>query len=284
MGVQLGIPIVLCLVYEANVLSLLILLICPAAFIAHEVVAHYDVHYSAPRRHISIWEVHVHNYMATIPLYLLMLVAVINWEIVLKLLNFEWQGQFTLQPVDAPHGSDSYLRGYLTFMALLCGVPYLEENIRRYRAWRARGCDRVNAYVTSTGSFLPGPPTPNHAIEDVLGLVEGRRSRLKARILQAKVIQTRHYAIDREHRTTHPNEQMAVFAAQACMAASPLPTRQVGMLSCATTQGDLVIPGFGSMVQAGLGIPEVELHTAHGICSSSAMALRASVNAVRLGD
>jgi 3-oxoacyl-[acyl-carrier-protein] synthase-3 len=45
-----------------------------------------------------------------------------------------------------------------------------------------------------------------------------------------------------------------------------------------------VIPGFGSMVQAGLGIPEVELHTAHGICSSSAMAFRAAVNSVRLGD
>jgi 3-oxoacyl-[acyl-carrier-protein] synthase III len=142
----------------------------------------------------------------------------------------------------------------------------------------------VSAYVTSTGSFLPGPPIPNDAIEEVLGLVEGRRSRLKARILKANGIQTRHYAIDREHRTTHTNEQMAVLAAQACMAASPLPMRQVGMLSCATTQGDLVIPGFGSMVQAGLGIPEVELHTAHGICSSSAMALRAAVNTVRLGE
>jgi 3-oxoacyl-[acyl-carrier-protein] synthase-3 len=142
----------------------------------------------------------------------------------------------------------------------------------------------MNAFITSTGSFLPGPPVGNDEIEELLGLVSGRRSRLKSRILKANGIQTRHYAIDREHRTTHSNEQMAVLAARACMDASPLPLRQVGMLSCATTQGDLVIPGFGSMVQAGLGIPEVELHTAHGICSSSAMALRAAVNAVRLGE
>jgi hypothetical protein len=135
MGVQLGIPIVLCLVFEVNVL---ILLVCVAAFLAHEFVAHYDVHYSAPRRHISIWEVHVHNYMATIPLYLLMLVAVINWEVVLQLLRFEWQGGFELRPVDAPHGSDGYLRGYLIFMTLLCVLPYLEENLRCYRAWRAQ--------------------------------------------------------------------------------------------------------------------------------------------------
>jgi 3-oxoacyl-[acyl-carrier-protein] synthase-3 len=77
---------------------------------------------------------------------------------------------------------------------------------------------------------------------------------------------------------------MAVLAAQACMAKSPLPLRSVSVLSCATTQGDLVIPGFGSMVQAGLGIPEVELHTAHGVCSSSVMAVRAAVNTLRVGD
>jgi hypothetical protein len=135
MGVQLGIPIVLCLVFEVNVL---VLLICLVAFLAHELVAHYDVHYSAPLRRISIWEVHVHNYMATIPLYLLMLVAVINWEVVLKLVRFEWAGEFTLRTLEAPHGSEGYLRGYLAFMAVLCVVPYVEENLRCLRVRRQR--------------------------------------------------------------------------------------------------------------------------------------------------
>jgi hypothetical protein len=130
MGVQLGIPILLCLLFQVNVM---ILLVCIAAFVAHEIVAHYDVHYSAPLRRISIWEVHVHNYMATIPLYLLMLIMVINWEIVLKLVSFEWAGQFELERVPTPHGSSSYLRGYLTFMALLCVLPYVEENLRCLR-------------------------------------------------------------------------------------------------------------------------------------------------------
>ncbi len=142
----------------------------------------------------------------------------------------------------------------------------------------------MNAYITSTGSFLPGPPIGNDEIEDILGKVEGKASRLKSRILKANGIKTRHYAIDRSHKTTHSNAQMAVEASRACMAKSPLPLRSVGLLSCATTQGDLVIPGFGSMVQAGLGIPEVELHTTHGICSSSAMAIRAAVNTLRLGE
>jgi 3-oxoacyl-[acyl-carrier-protein] synthase-3 len=77
---------------------------------------------------------------------------------------------------------------------------------------------------------------------------------------------------------------MGIAAARACLAKSSLPANKIGMLSCATTQGDLVIPGFASMIQAGLGIPQVELHTAHGICSSSAMAIKAAYNALRVGD
>jgi hypothetical protein len=131
MGVQLGIPILLCLLFQVNVL---VLLICLAAFLLHEAVAHYDVHYSAPKRTISIWEVHVHNYMATIPLYLLMLIAVLNWDVVLKLVQLDWAGQFTLQRVQTPHGGSGYLRSYLLFMGLLCGLPYIEENLRCLRA------------------------------------------------------------------------------------------------------------------------------------------------------
>ncbi len=131
MGIQLGIPIILCLLYQVNVS---VLLICLAAFVCHEVVAHYDVHYSAPLRTISIWEVHVHNYMATIPLYLLMLIAVLNWEVVLKLVSLDWAGQLGLERVAVPHGGTGYLGSYLAFMGVLCVVPYLEENLRCLRA------------------------------------------------------------------------------------------------------------------------------------------------------
>jgi hypothetical protein len=130
MGIQLGIPIVLCLVFYVNVA---ILLICFVAFLAHEVVAHYDVHYSAPLRRISIWEVHVHNYMATIPLYLLMLIMVLNWETVQKLVALDWAGEFAFERVTQPHGGSTYLRNYLIFMTMLCVLPYVEENLRCLR-------------------------------------------------------------------------------------------------------------------------------------------------------
>jgi 3-oxoacyl-[acyl-carrier-protein] synthase-3 len=142
----------------------------------------------------------------------------------------------------------------------------------------------VNVYLTSTGAFLPGPPIANADIESHLGLVEGRPSRLKARILKANGIQTRHYALDRAQRTTHSNAEMAVAAAKHCLDGSPVPLQSIGMLSCATTQGDMVIPGFASMVQAGLGVPAVELLTTHGICSSTVMAVKAAANSLQLGE
>jgi hypothetical protein len=131
MGVQLGIPILLGLMFKANILILGIFI---AAWLSHEVVAHWDVHYSAPLRKISIWEMHVHNYMATIPLYLLMLVIILNWDVVMKAIAGDWAGQFQFERTETPRGSPGYLAGYLTFMTVLCVFPYLEENFRCLRA------------------------------------------------------------------------------------------------------------------------------------------------------
>jgi 3-oxoacyl-[acyl-carrier-protein] synthase-3 len=142
----------------------------------------------------------------------------------------------------------------------------------------------AHAYITATGAFLPGPPIDNDEVEAVLGLVHGERSRLKARILKANGIRTRHYAIDATGRTTHSNTEMAVAAARQCLERAGATGRRIGMLSCATTHGDLIVPGFASMVQAGLELSNLEIITTHGICSCSLMAVKAAVNALRVGD
>jgi hypothetical protein len=133
MGIQLGIPIFLGLFFRINVL---ILLICLVVLLTHALVAHWDVKYSAPLREISALETHVHSYMATIPLFLLSLIFVINWEVVLKLVTFDWRGQFSLSPTPSLQLTSAYRRGYLIFMAVLCVFPYLEENLRCLRVAR----------------------------------------------------------------------------------------------------------------------------------------------------
>jgi hypothetical protein len=71
--------------------------------------------------------------MATVPLYLLMLIVVLNWPVAIKAVTFQWTDQFAFHLLPAPRGSSRYLVSYLVFMAVLCVFPYLEENIRCIR-------------------------------------------------------------------------------------------------------------------------------------------------------
>jgi len=129
-------------------------------------------------------------------------------------------------------------------------------------------------FITSTGYFLPGPAINNDEIENILGYVNNKPSRLKKRILASNGILTRHYAIDDRQRTTTSNSEMAANAGRDCLNKTPFELNQIGLLACATSQGDTALPGIASLVQADIGIPDVEIHSAHGICSSSLMALK----------
>ena len=56
------------------------------------------------------------------------------------------------------------------------------------------------------------------------------------------------------------------------------------MLACATTMGDVLVPGFASMVHGRLGGGPMQLLSASGVCASSLAALDAAVSKIRLGD
>lgn len=142
----------------------------------------------------------------------------------------------------------------------------------------------MSVFITSSGRYLPGPAIGNDDIEDFLGRIHGKPSRLKRKILTANGIKTRHYAIDKQHRTLVSNEEMAMWAGLDCMDASARELNSIGLLCCATSQGDMVLPGFASMVQARLGLSDVEIHSAHGICSSSLMALKHAYLSLRCDE
>ncbi len=130
MGIQVGIPIAFCLVFRVNVL---ILLISFFAWCLHEFIAHKDVAFAAPRRKITIWEMHAHSYLATLPLYMLSIIAIINWPVFIDLITLNWGGQLHFVPMEYQHGFTGYLPTYLTFMIVICGFPYFEENLRCLR-------------------------------------------------------------------------------------------------------------------------------------------------------
>lgn len=135
-------------------------------------------------------------------------------------------------------------------------------------------------YITAAGAYLPGAPVDNDRMEDVLGLIDGKPSRLKKRILKSNGIRTRHYALDTRGRTTELNEELAAKAVWAALARSPLVLDEVEMLAAGTTQGDVPIPGFASMVHGRLGGHPLEILSAGGVCCASMAALVGAWRAV----
>jgi len=139
------------------------------------------------------------------------------------------------------------------------------------------------AYITSTGSFLPGDPIDNDSMEEYLGMLGGKKSRVRQRVLKQNGILTRHYAIDRQQKTLFSNAEMAARAVRDALTRGSLDLADVDFLAAATSQGDFPLPGFASMVHAELGIPACEIATLHGVCASGVMALKTALLQVAAG-
>ncbi|WP_344486890.1 3-oxoacyl-[acyl-carrier-protein] synthase III C-terminal domain-containing protein [Glycomyces endophyticus] len=142
----------------------------------------------------------------------------------------------------------------------------------------------MNAFITAAGAYLPGDPVGNDEIAARLGGVDERGDRLRRRILAANGIAKRHYALDERGRTTELNEELAAAALRSMLDDRGLDPADLDMLATATTQGDLLVPGFASMVHGRIGGGPMQLLSAAGVCASSLAALDAAVAKVRLGD
>lgn len=138
-------------------------------------------------------------------------------------------------------------------------------------------------YINSLGAYLPGPALDAEQAERRLGLVGGRPSAARKRVLRMIRIQTRHYALDEDGRPTHRNYEMAARAIKAALDASSLDAGQVDYLAAATTQGDLFVPGFASLVQGEAGIKRCDIASFQGVCASVVAALQAAYHALACG-
>jgi 3-oxoacyl-[acyl-carrier-protein] synthase-3 len=142
----------------------------------------------------------------------------------------------------------------------------------------------TQAYITGVGAYLPGDPIDNQQLADRFGDATARDATLRQRALAANGIRTRHYAVNSEGLTVMLNEELAAHAAQRALADRGLTVSAVRMLAAGTTQGDVLVPGFASMVHGRLGGGPMELLSVAGVCASGMAALKGAVSAVRLGE
>ena len=131
-----------------------------------------------------------------------------------------------------------------------------------------------DVFITSSGTFLPNKAISNEEMEAFLGRINGKDSRAKERILKQNGIKTRYYALNKKQETTHSNAQLAVTAIENSLQKSSLRSSDVALLCTGTTQGDLLIPGFASMVHAGLDFDKCEVASFQSVCASGIMALK----------
>lgn len=140
-----------------------------------------------------------------------------------------------------------------------------------------------SCYITALGTFLPGQPVDNASMEDVLGLVHGRRSVFRARVLERNGIRTRHYAQGPDGVRTHTASGMAALAVRDALARAGCDPARVQHLAAATTLSDVLVPGFASLVHGESGIPACEVASLGGVCAGGMAALASAEARVRAG-
>jgi 3-oxoacyl-[acyl-carrier-protein] synthase III len=142
----------------------------------------------------------------------------------------------------------------------------------------------MSAYITSIGKFLPNAPVENDQVEEYLGKIFDKPSATKHRMLEKNGILTRFYAMDKNQKTTHSASQMAQMAIEDCLLRASAEKKEIDYLAAATTQGDLPVPGFASMVQGDSGIGPCEIATLHGVCGSGMMAIQGAFLQVKANN
>lgn len=143
----------------------------------------------------------------------------------------------------------------------------------------------ADAYITGTGIFLPNEPIENAEIEDVLGRVDGRDSKVKDWVLDYNGIESRHYAVDpNTGKQTHTNSELTAEAIRAAVANAELDLSAIECLACGTSSADQGIPSHASMVHGELSCPPCEVISTTGVCCSGMSAMKYAYMNVRAGE
>ena len=138
-----------------------------------------------------------------------------------------------------------------------------------------------DVYITDIAAFLPNEPVSNDEMEQVLGTVNGRRSRARPVVLRNNGIKQRYYAIDKHSgELRYTNAQLTAEAVRQLTLA---PAR-IETLSCGTSSPDQLMPGHGVMVHGELGAGACEVNSSAGICTAGIAALKYAWMSVLSGN
>ncbi len=136
-----------------------------------------------------------------------------------------------------------------------------------------------NVFITGISSFFPNSPVSNDEMEEYLGLISGKHSRVQRIVLKQNGIKQRYYALNKKQEITHTNAEMAMGAINKLLYQKGLHQTDIELLTCATATPDQLLPSHASMVH-GLWEEPVEIFSSAGVCLSCLQALKIAYWAV----
>ncbi len=141
-----------------------------------------------------------------------------------------------------------------------------------------------DVFITGTSCYFPNKPVSNEDMEDFLGLITGKHSRVKPVILKQNGIKQRYYALTKEQKITHTNAEMAANSILQLLKNSDISNSEIELLSCATSSPDQMLPSHASMVHGLLKNKPLEIFSASGICLSCLQAFKTAFWGVLSGE
>ena len=138
-------------------------------------------------------------------------------------------------------------------------------------------------YISSLGSFLPGEGICNNQMEKYLGMINGKPSQQRKRVLERNGIFKRYYALDENGHRRYANYELAAQAIQAALENSNVTAEEIEYLAAATTLSDTLVPGFASLVHSASGIPMCDIASFSGVCASGVASLKSAYCQVASG-
>lgn len=138
-------------------------------------------------------------------------------------------------------------------------------------------------FINRTSSFFPNKPIGNDEMENYLGMIGGKPSRVRPIILKQNGIKSRYYALDKQHRITHTNAMLANAAIQKLFE-NETQKSSIQVLTCGTSTPDQLLPSHASMVHGEAFKHPMEIYSLSGVCLTSVAALKVAYMSILSGN
>jgi len=142
-----------------------------------------------------------------------------------------------------------------------------------------------SVYINDIQKFMPNEPVSNKNIEEYLGYIGGKKSKVKNIVLRSNGIKSRYYVLEKgTQKPLFTNAQLCSNAIHKLTKNNDFILDEIECLACGTTSPDQLMPGHTLMVQGELKIDGIETISASGICLSGVNALKYIYYGIKAGE